>query len=159
MCGGARKGRYRLRADQSEVYEPPYTLKKPRKAPEQQFHMQVAKFIQKALPEGYFWTTFPAGGGGLVRGAKLKAMGLKPGLPDILIFGTHPNDEYPSYEDIDVYWLELKSKSGALSKVQKETIAQLKALGHQVEVCKTLDEVEQALTEFCFPTALKARLT
>jgi hypothetical protein len=147
---------------QDAVYEK--TLRpgpfKRRRAPEQVFHKQVAQYLSKALPKGFLWSTFPSGGGGRIRGAQLKAMGLRAGMPDIAVFGLGAR----FIRGVDcfapsVLWLELKSKSGALSAVQKATIAQLKALGHDVAVCRTLDEVEAAAAEFVFPEKLRCRVT
>ena len=57
-----------------------------RKAPEQALQQAVARYLELALPKYARFTAFPAGGGGRVRGARLKAMGLAKGVPDILIF-------------------------------------------------------------------------
>ena len=80
-----------------------------------------------ALPEGFWFTTFPAGGGGKVRGAQLKAAGLKPGVPDILVCGGYEDISHNVHQK-DVLWLELKAKDGTLSQVQKSCHAELKAL-------------------------------
>jgi hypothetical protein len=164
MCSGGRIGRARLRAtlaqrgySQDAAYEatlPPGPFKKRRRAPEQNFHRQVAQYLSKALPKGFLWSTFPSGGGGRIRGAQLKAMGLRPGMPDIVIFGAEQPWACPK-----ICWLELKSKSGALSAVQKATIAELKALGHEVAVCRTLEEMEAAAAEFVAPEKLRCRVT
>ena len=170
MCSGKRRGRAALRQSlQQEIYEPPYRIKpltradivgsaKPkRKAPEASFQIQTARFLSKALPEGYFWTTIPSGGGGLIRGARLKAMGLRKGLPDMVVFGPYVHEEDEGFFN-KVLWLELKAAKGSLSQEQKQVISELKGLGHRVEVVKTLDQVEAALAEFCFPDKLRAKL-
>jgi hypothetical protein len=154
MCGGRRVGRARARRiiDQSEAYEqtlPSGPFRRPRKAPEANFQIQVARYLAKALPEGWWFSAFPSGGGGRIRGARLKQMGLKAGCPDLLLFGP----------DNQVAWLELKAKAGSLSQVQKEVHKQLLTLGHKVETVKTLEQVQDALAEFCFPERLRARVT
>jgi hypothetical protein len=162
MCGGRRVGRARARRiiDQSEAYEqtlPPGPFRRPRKAPEASVQIQVARYLAKALPEGFFFTCFPAGGGGRIRGARLKQMGLKAGLPDLVVFTPH----YDASDDrcgSPILWLELKAKAGSLSQVQKEVHKQLLKLGHQVVTVKTLDEVQDALADFCFPEKLRARV-
>jgi hypothetical protein len=157
MCSGARRGRAALRQRlQEEVYEPPYRIRKPRKAPEANFQIQVARYLAKALPPGFFFTTFPSGGGGRIRGARLKQQGLKPGMPDMCIFA--PCGQFEPFR-YSVCWLELKAKSGSLSQAQKDVHKQLNGLGHQVATVKTLNEVQDALAEFCFPEKLRARVT
>jgi hypothetical protein len=161
MCGGGRKGRAALRAatrnlgqNQEESYE--NYAKPKRKAPEAAFQIQVARYLAKALPEGYWFSAFPAGGGGRIRGARLKAMGLKAGVPDMVVFRSNP---YHEDGDLgDTLWLELKAKSGSLSQVQKDLHKHLKALGHRVEVVKTLEQVQDALADFCFPEAIRAKV-
>lgn len=54
-------------------------------------HKRVAEFLDVVLQPPVIWTTLGHGGGGKVRGAQLKAMGLKPGWPDILIIAPGPN--------------------------------------------------------------------
>lgn len=53
--------------------------------PEERLHRAVAAYLRVALQPPAIWSTFPAGGGGRIRGAKLKAMGLARGWPDILV--------------------------------------------------------------------------
>ncbi len=101
---------------------------------EKMLHKVVAAWLDQNLPEDTFWTTFPSGGGGEVRGYLLKDMGLKAGMPDILIFGNNT-----------VTGIELKSEKGVLSKEQRTTIAKLEQLGFKTYVCKSLADVQQAL--------------
>ena len=122
-----------------------------RRAPEAAFHITVARYLDRALPQGFFHTCFPAGGGGYIRGAQLKARGLKPGLPDHVVFS--PGD--PG----ETLWLELKSKTGSLSAEQRRVHQILERLGHTVAVVKTLDQVEIVLAYFILPYKLCARLT
>jgi hypothetical protein len=177
MCGGGRKGRAALRAatrnlgqNQEESYEY-YGLKKlsndlkaaygkpkpKRKAPEAAFQIQVARYLAKALPEGYWFSAFPAGGGGRIRGARLKAMGLKAGVPDMVVFGPYWEGDR-AYPYGPTMWLEFKAKAGSLSAVQKDVHAHLKALGHRVAVVRTLEQVQDELAEFCFPEAIRAKV-
>jgi hypothetical protein len=159
MGDGIRRGRYALR--QGRVYEQtlarPGPFKKPRrKAPERDFHWAVAKYLNAALPEGYWWTSIPAGGGGFHRGVDWNKRGYKAGTPDLVVF--RPNPYHEDGDLGDTLWLELKAATGSLSQVQKDVHAHLKALGHRVAVVKTLDEVEAELAEFCFPEKLKAEI-
>jgi hypothetical protein len=170
-----RGGKIEVIAGQDEVYEqtlPPgpfkvkdtrdYRIKRvrPRRAPEASFQIQVARHLAKALPGGFFFTAFPArailGRGGLKQGAILKAMGLKAGMPDMCIFA--PCGQFEPFR-YSVCWLELKAKSGSLSQAQKDVHKQLKGLGHQVEVCRTLPQVAAAISTFVFPEKLRARVT
>lgn len=85
---------------------------------ERAFHKTVAQYLNYALPKDAWWTTIPAGGGGLIRGVHLKAMGYKAGTPDILIIWRG-----------EVYWIELKADGGRLSRSQSDTSQSLRVAG------------------------------
>lgn len=108
--------------------------------PEQDFQRVVVQFLDLMLIDAWF-THFPAGGGGRVRGGVLKAMGLKAGVPDILII-----------RDGWIFWIELKSPLGRLSPVQRDTHKTLLLQGCGVAICRTLDEVRTALRTWEIPT-------
>jgi len=105
---------------------------------EAQFHKQVADYLRVALRPPTVWTTIPAGGGGAIRGAQLKARGLQPGWPDIIIIDRGPN----------VIGLELKTKVGKQSPEQRFIAQAFKDVEAWYILARTLDEVERALA-FC----------
>jgi hypothetical protein len=94
------------------------------------FHKQVAQFLTFALGGAAFFSTIPLGGGGRLRGAMLKGVGVKPGLPDILIL-----------DGGRALWLELKSTHGKVSAAQRDTHALLRRAKSPVGVVRNLDEV------------------
>lgn len=103
--------------------------------------MSVARFLDLALPDLAWWTTIPAGGGGKVRGAILKAMGYRPGTPDILII----------YRDV-VLWFELKGPNGWLTAIQKKCRNDL--LRNNCcywELARSVDDVEASLRRHKIP--------
>ena len=109
-----------------------------RKNPEQRLQIQVANFLRLALRPPTVWTAFPAGGGGKIRGAKLKRMGLKPGWPDLIVL--HP------YELTTlVVGIELKAKKGRLSEAQAATCEALWAANARYVECRSLEEVDRCL--------------
>lgn len=105
-----------------------------RAAPELAFHKSAARFLDLALPEDAWWSTIPAGGGGRVRGAKLKASGYRAGTPDILIVWQGR-----------AHFLELKAKSGRLSPAQKACHAAIERAGARVATVTGLDWLEGTL--------------
>ena len=100
------------------------------------FHCQVADFLTAVIrtDQGVFWTTFPAGGGGKIRGAQLKGMGLKAGMPDILVFA-------PGL----AIGIEIKTPKNYLDPVQRETHAALKAAGVVCYTAKSTQDVSLIL--------------
>ncbi len=126
-----------------------------RAAPEQQLHKAVASYLRVALSPPAFFTTFPSGGGGKARGGQLKAMGLLAGMPDLLVFwqdGDDSGQEWPG-----VLGIELKSKTGSLSKEQKAARTLLENVAAHVVVCRSIDNVQAALAFWGVPH--RARLT
>ncbi len=98
---------------------------------EDNFHMAVAAYLDLALPEDAVWTTIPAGGGGKVRGARLKAMGYKAGWPDLQVV----------YRG-QVICIELKSAKGRLSDAQRAMHKRLMLAGALVYTATRIEEVE-----------------
>ncbi|MFY8105636.1 MAG: VRR-NUC domain-containing protein [Elstera sp.] len=109
-----------------------------RKNPEQRLQIQVANFLRLALRPPTVWTAFPAGGGGKVRGALLKAMGLKPGWPDVIVL-------HPLGLNTLVVGIELKAKKGRLSDAQKDACEALWAANARYVECRSLEEVDRCL--------------
>lgn len=96
--------------------------------------------LGKLLPQGTFLTCFPAGGGGKIRGAMLKRMGLQPGFPDLLlIYSGAP------------YGFELKAAKGSLTKAQIATHEALERAGMPVVTIRTLDDALSALAQWGIP--------
>lgn len=111
-----------------------------KRRPEQALQIAVASFLRHALKPPTIWTAFPAGGGGRVRGAFLKAMGLQRGWPDILIIYRTPVSL--SYHLPLVVAIELKAGSGKQTADQKAFESTLKYLGGLYYVARSVDEVE-----------------
>jgi hypothetical protein len=128
-------------------------------APE--FHLQRA--ICQALDVGWprvFYFAIPNGAAlcgsndpaGRVRAkreiAKLKITGLVPGVPDLMLMW-----------DGGCGMLEIKSDSGRLSPEQKEIGRRLLAIGHRVEVCRSLTDLEQILDMWGAPCRISPRMS
>ena len=118
----------------------------PRISREAILHRQVALYLKLAIREPWFWTTFPAGGGGKARGAQLKRSGLMPGMPDILIIGPGK-----------LVGLELKTEIGRQSLQQKAVAQRFERCGFPYLLARSLDDVEVLLMAAGVPLAAKAR--
>ena len=111
-----------------------------------------------ALKAPTIWTTIGHGGGGKVRGAQLKAMGVMPGWPDILVI--HP----AAVDSSGVCWaaptvvgIELKSKKGKLSAEQRKVFSMFAQAGCACDLARSLNDVATILINRGVP--LKARPT
>lgn len=107
---------------------------------ERDIHIAVARLLDTVLEPPAIWSTFPAGGGGKARGGQFKAMGLKPGWPDIIIL--HPTG---------VFWIELKTAKGRLSPEQKEAHDLIHCARGHVAVCRSVDDVMTQLQMWLLP--------
>ncbi len=103
--------------------------------PEEDLQKLIAGHLDWMLPEDYWYTAIDHTRHGVVRGRALREMGVKRGVLDMLILG--PNRF--------IGWLENKSLKGTLKPEQRATIAMLKAFGHQVAVCRSVDDALEAL--------------
>lgn len=113
----------------------------PKTKSETSLQWHVAALLENNLPDDVFYTAFPAGGGGFMRGMILKGMGLKAGVPDILIVWQGR-----------AYWIELKrADGGELSDAQKETQPMLTAAGCPVANCNSLEAVKNQLQAWGIP--------
>lgn len=101
-----------------------------RHAPEQALQRAVGELLNFCLGGVAWWTHFPAGGGGTMRGRILKGLGLKPGVPDILILDAGR-----------AYWLELKAKRGWVNPIQRACHNAIGRAGCPVAVIKDIDQV------------------
>jgi hypothetical protein len=75
-------------------------------------------------------------------GALAKAMGLTPGMPDLVIIGPL----------CAAYWIELKSNSGKLSAWQDAMRMWMIGNGVPYAVCRSVDQVHTALVAWNIPT-------
>lgn len=108
-------------------------------------HKRVAEFLDVVITPPCFWSTIPAGGGGRIRGAQLKARGFKAGLPDLMIFA--PGGK--------VLGIELKrpGKGGSQSPEQKAMEQRFVDCGLWYVLCRSVEEVQRAIDFVKIPVA------
>lgn len=117
---------------------------------EEAFQIETAAYLNAALPKpGAFWYHVPNQGMFastrqiLSAGARFKKQGLRAGVPDnAIVWGGQ------------AYFIELKSKTGRISDVQKIVIPEIESAGAPVAVARTLDEVAAALTAWGIPLTM-----
>jgi hypothetical protein len=118
---------------------------------ERELHAAVAQYLRHAVRAPTTWTTFPAGGGGLERGRMLARLGLRPGWPDLQVL--HPR----AGGGVILVGLELKTDRGRQSAVQRAVEADFSAAGAVYALCRSLDDVEGALTGAGVPVFAQMR--
>ena len=112
---------------------------------ERQEQVLVAKLLDHL---GLLWCHVPneghgrRGKEGAIRGARLRAEGLKSGVPDVLVFDPCKREGRVGLA------IELKRvKGGRVSEDQKRWLEELEKRGWVCRVCKGFDEVHQTLKE------------
>jgi hypothetical protein len=111
---------------------------RPRQHPERELQCGLAEYLRwRAYPD-VWWTCFPAGERrDASTGALLQRMGLKAGVPDMLILRNGR-----------LHGLELKADRGRLSSAQVSAHAELRRAGAVVGVTKSMDEALGLLREW-----------
>lgn len=101
-------------------------------------HRSVAHMLDWLLLPPAFYTTFPAGWGVLPRATagQLQACGMKSGMPDILLFDVGR-----------VIGIELKVGANKATSSQVKMAEKLKAVGIEVHICRSLDDVLDILSQ------------
>ena len=103
-----------------------------RNRPEEALQRAAAQYLDLALPRDAVWFHCPSGGGRSKAEAGIfKAMGVKPGVPDLIII-----------YDGRVVAIELKAEKGRLSPAQKDMHARLSLAGALVFTAWRIEHVE-----------------
>ncbi len=106
------------------------------KTPEEDLQRTVAEYLDIiAKMRGWWWSHIAHGGKRTkAEGGIFKAMGLKPGIADILIIDGGRHRTW-------VNWIELKAPGNDQSPNQVKFQAAMEARGCNYRVCRSLDEV------------------
>ena len=104
---------------------------------ESAIHKQVATYLDIALPLSSVWSTIGHGGMPLHprTAARMKAQGLKPGIPDVLIVWQGR-----------AIFIEIKRPGGRLSPAQKTMHERITSAGAVVATCFSAEDVERYLS-------------
>ena len=111
--------------------------KRKRSEPELVLQTAIVNVLRSHLKKNIMMTAFPSGGGGYIRGAKLKRAGLVAGWPDIQLI----------YKGI-YYGIEVKTPTGRLSSAQRKIHKQLKSMGCSVAVVRSINEVMEIVLDW-----------
>lgn len=111
---------------------------------EQRFQIKLVEDLRTILPRHVIVVHVPNGGfRSKVEAGILKAMGVLPGFPDLLILFNWR-----------AYTIELKAGAGQLTTDQQKAHRLLKETNVPVAVCRTLDEVLERLKAWNIPTRI-----
>jgi hypothetical protein len=108
-----------------------------RREPELTLQSEIVESIKKILKRDVMLTAFPSGGGGRIRGGKLKRAGLVAGWPDLQLIRK---GKY--------YGLEIKTPVGVLSPVQKKIHSELTQNGCKVAIARSAEDAKEILIDW-----------
>jgi hypothetical protein len=103
--------------------------------------MQMVRVHESRFPALKLLFAVPNGGDrNKIVAAKMKAEGVKPGVPDYVL--TFPAQEFHGLA------IELKSRTGYASREQKDWIEALRANGYRAEVCRGWEQAWAVLCDY-----------
>jgi hypothetical protein len=102
---------------------------------EADIHGAILPFIRTIAPEVGGWRS-------KAEGARLKALGVTPGIPDLCLIAPIGR----------VFFIEVKTARGKLSPEQRKIHEWLTAIGVGVAVCRSVDDARWALRAWNIPT-------
>lgn len=133
---------------------PPSVKRKPPRHDESAAQKAVFRWWKIAhaglgVPECLLFS-IPNGGGflGPIVGARLKAEGLRAGVPDMFLARpaySEPNGEYPSLLKSYGLFIEMKTKTGHVSSEQALIHEELRLQGYAIHVCRSSLEATEVI--------------
>ena len=77
----------------------------------------------------------------VITASKLKAEGLRPGIPDLMLAA-------PALPDYCGLYIEMKRAKGSTSEEQQDVIKYLRSVGYRCEVCWSAEEAIHVITDY-----------
>jgi hypothetical protein len=109
---------------------------------EDALHKAIFRYLKAVLPHGWDVLHIPNNPRSAVAGARLKAMGMMKGAPDIMILGNEAR----------VYFLEVKTPKGRASSEQRKVHDRLMDKGFPVAVVRSIDDVRDFIAMHGLPS-------
>ena len=111
---------------------------------EEDFHILVASYLSLSLHDDVVWTTIETsnqqgGPKGRAKQIKLKRKGVMSGFPDIILL-------WRKKDSLHCICIELKTKTGKLSKIQKIVHKLLNSIGIPTAVVRDLHQLATTLS-------------
>ncbi len=102
---------------------------------EDQIHRSILSFLEIRLPQAVIWHTPNGGSRNKIEAAKLKGLGTRAGIPDLLVFLKGR-----------LLAIEVKKEGGRLSPAQNAMLQRLSCEGATTAVCRSVEDAEETVT-------------
>jgi hypothetical protein len=120
-----------------------------RNRPEQELQKQIARALETILKPEVVWFHSPNGGNrSRAEAGIFKAMGVKPGVPDLIISWAGPDGPL-------MLAIELKAGTGKATTAQIEMMDRMRSCAWFVSEARSLDEVMALLKRYHVPVRAK----
>lgn len=97
--------------------------------------VRLVSWFRRQYPSVRIFAIPNGGGRSMAQGASLKAEGVVPGIPDLFV---------PAW----LLWVEMKRETGGVvSPIQRDWIAYLEGIGHQVIIGKGFDDAKRQILD------------
>lgn len=110
-------------------------------------HRSILAYLRKVLPDALIHHSANEshinGATAMRASMRKKRDGMVAGFPDLVVF---------PFTSMPPMFFEVKAEGNYASKAQKEVHAKLDALGYRVAVVRSIEDVQEALTEWNVPT-------
>ena len=117
------------------VLKPQPKLKPETQPSEHLEQVRLVSWFRRQYPSVRIFAVPNGGARSGLQGAKLKAEGVSPGVPDLFV---------PAWN----LWIELKREAGGtVSPVQKDWIAYLEAIGHKVIIGRGFEDAKRQIED------------
>ena len=113
------------------------------KQKEMDLNIAVADYISLQYPSVLFCHIANERGTNLKRGGEMKRMGVRRGMPDLMIFKTKIEDDEFGLKISPGLAIELKIKPNKLTKDQQDVLDKLKKERWETKVCYSFDEAKE----------------
>jgi hypothetical protein len=110
------------------------------KNPESNLQISCVKWFRLQYPDRIIAAIPNGGKRGIVTASIMKAEGVLPGMPDLII--PEPMGLFHGM------FIEMKSETGTTSQHQKEILRRLNNVGYAVYVCRSLDNFMQVVNDY-----------
>lgn len=111
------------------------------KQPEAILQRSVCQYLDQALPHGWAYWHNHQNAPTVQAQARLKKLGVKAGLPDMMVVGPTGDNE----PGVNLIVIELKSSKGRTTEAQEDWLDRFQRMGAHAAVCRSIEDVQDTL--------------
>lgn len=110
-------------------------------------HRSILAYLRRVMPEAMIHhsanESHVSGKASMLASVRKKRDGMVPGFPDLIVL---------PFTSLTPMFFEVKAEGNYATKQQKAVHAELRTLGYRVAVVRSIEDVQESLTEWNVPT-------